>query len=132
MVQPFRCDPQQGSWINMVFKRRCYSTDCRHTFCATCLFEWWTWSRGTTCPACRVISYNPPARDRLNGLVSLVLSNPNETVEPFDADRFVELMANIGTELERNQSVGPEVVMRDHVPLEGEGTAINPLDLTNA
>ncbi|KAF9643980.1 hypothetical protein BDM02DRAFT_3191010 [Thelephora ganbajun] len=58
-------------------------------------------------------------------------SDPNGTIEPFDADRFTMLMVEIKAEAEANRDREAQAVMVVDYPfIEGGGTAINPLDLT--
>jgi hypothetical protein len=119
-------------------QRTVYSTDCRHTFCEACLFEWWTSSRATTCPSCRTICENVPVRDRSNGLASLISKDSNETLEFFDPDNFADLMTAIQMHGEENQDMEVEVMeaqeameMGYTLHLDGAGTSTDPLDLTD-
>jgi hypothetical protein len=124
-----------------------YSTDCRHTFCATCLYEWWATSRATTCPSCRTVCDNIPVRDRFaNGLASLVSGNPKETVKLLGSNKFLELMIELEAEarkkeaeeaMEAEEIMEAEMVMEEqqvmamrYAQLEGVGTPADPLDLT--
>lgn len=64
----------------IALKRPYHSTDCQHTYCGRCLYDWWSSSRTTTCPSCRNVCENVPAQDRTSGLlVSLI---PKESIEP--------------------------------------------------
>ena len=116
--------------MDVVLKGWRYSTDCRHTFCANCLFEWWARSRGTTCPSCRTVCENVPARDRSNGLISLLSGGSNESVPQFDTTRFAELMQEIQVDAQAKLDEAEAAVMV--VDYRQAGTAENPLDLTNA
>ena len=60
------------------------------------------------------------------GLISLTsASDPDENVEPFDADAFVVLMAEIKAE-----AIGGEIMEVDFSFPEDAGTSIDPFDLT--
>lgn len=70
-------------------------------------------------------------RDRSNGLASLVTGKADNTLGIFDANKFAELMVEIGMEAQENQGMeGEEVMVMDHAFPEGAGTSTNPLDLT--
>jgi len=113
------------------------SMDCRHTYCATCIFHWWSRSGGTTCPICRAVCENTPVRDRSNGLVALLSEDPNQGIAPYDTDNFVVLMAAIkqgATEGERQEEEEEEEEAAEAaaaMELDGTGTALDPLDLTS-
>lgn len=113
-----------------MLKEWLYSTDCRHVFCVTCLFEWWKGSRTTTCPTCRTVCESTPVRDHSNGLISLISDDPAQTGEPFNTGRFDVLMAEIKKEAEEKQALDAQFEMLVDNP--GDiGTAIHPLDLTS-
>ena len=113
--------------------------DCRHTYCAICIFRWWSKSRETTCPFCRVVCENAPVRDRSNGLIALLSDDPNQGTAPFDANDFVALMAEIKEETAQRQRQAEEEAAAEEeeaaeaaavMVLDGIGTVLDPLDLT--
>lgn len=127
-VLPIRYDFQQAQPIAAVLKEWCYSTECRHTFCDSCLFEWWESSRRVTCPTCRTACRDTPVQHRLNNLISLASSSSDEDVEQPDTARFAVLMEDIWVNGGAKE-LGAPIVM-DYMVLEDVGTSENPLDLT--
>ena len=73
------------------------SVECRHVFCAVCLISWWQASNGTSCPTCRGVSTQVPARAHTHEtLIEMVLANAGERVDPgpFDPRVFEEFLRN--------------------------------------
>lgn len=52
-----------------VFQEPVFLT-CRHSFCKSCLQEWWSRNRRPECPLCRTISpeWDPPVNMALKGV----------------------------------------------------------------